>query len=126
MIPLIGALLPVVSSILDKVIPDDAARAEAKEKMQSAMLTQSAEIEKAAASVVLAEANGESWLQRNWRPMIMVWFAILLGMDWFGFRPEYMTESTMANVYDLLKIGIGGYIVSRGAEKGIKVWKDKP
>ena len=78
MIPLIGALLPVVSSILDKVIPDDAARAEAKEKMQSAMLTQSAEIEKAAASVVLAEANGESWLQRNWRPMIMVWVAILL------------------------------------------------
>ncbi len=31
----------------------------------AALLSHSAEIEKAAASVVLAEANGESWLQRN-------------------------------------------------------------
>ena len=28
-------------------------------------------------------------------------------------------------LFDLLQIGIGGYIISRGAEKGIKTWKEK-
>lgn len=125
MLPLLGAILPVVSSVLDKVIPDTESREKAKAEMQISMLSHSAEIEKAAASVVLAEVQGESWLQRNWRPMLMVFFAGIIGADWFGFRPEYMTEETMAEVYSLLKIGIGGYVVSRGAEKGIKVWKDK-
>ena len=29
------------------------------------------------------------------------------------------------DMWSLLQIGIGGYIVSRGAEKGIKTWRDK-
>jgi len=125
MIPIITALLPILGNVLDKVIPDKAAAEKAKNEIASAMLAQSAEIEKAAASIVLAEVNGESWLQRNWRPMLMVFFAGIIGADWFGFRPEYMTEATMQEVYSLLKIGIGGYVLSRGAEKGIKVWKEK-
>ena len=28
--------------------------------------------------VVQAEATGESWLQRNWRPLTMVWFSALI------------------------------------------------
>ena len=31
--------------------------------------------------VVQAEATGESWLQRNWRPLTMVWFSALIGGD---------------------------------------------
>ena len=27
-------------------------------------------------------------------------------------------------MWDLLKIGLGGYVVGRSAEKGIKVWKN--
>jgi hypothetical protein len=69
------------------------------------------------AKVILAEAQGESWLQRNWRPMMMIWFAILLGMYWFGFTPENLSQTTIDHMFTLLQIGIGGYIVGRSGEK---------
>jgi hypothetical protein len=36
-----------------------------------------------------------------------------------------MTEAEYLSVYDLVKIMIGGYVVSRGAEKVIPVVMDK-
>lgn len=69
------------------------------------------------AKVILAEAQGESWLQRNWRPMMMIWFAVLLGMYWFGFTPENLSQTTIDHMFTLLQIGIGGYIVGRSGEK---------
>jgi hypothetical protein len=63
--------------------------------------------------IIVAEAKGESWLQRNWRPISMLTFLVLIiadqtGMLAFRLAPEAWT---------LLQIGIGGYIVSRGVEK---------
>src|SRR4051812_5171849 len=33
------------------------------------------------ASVVIAEAKSESWLARNWRPIIMLEFGVILGYN---------------------------------------------
>lgn len=73
------------------------------------------------ADVVMSEAKGESWLQRNWRPLTMLTFLVLivchyLGVLAFPIAPEMWT---------LLQIGIGGYIASRGAEKIIPHVVDK-
>lgn len=54
----------------------------------------------------------------------MLSFLGLLFLYWFGVQPENMPESVLLAVFDLLKIGIGGYIVGRSVEKGIKVWKN--
>ncbi len=126
MLPLVTALLPLLGSVFDKVLPDDTARNKARDKLAATLLDNSSKIEAAAASVVLAEANGESWLQRNWRPMLMCLFgyiiahnhviAPLFGVPYADMPPQ---------LWDLLKIGIGGYVISRGAEKGIKQWKNK-
>lgn len=69
------------------------------------------------AKVILAEVQGESWLQRNWRPMMMIWFATLLGMYWFGVTPPNMTQETLNSLFTLMEVGIGGYIVGRSGEK---------
>ena len=29
------------------------------------------------------------------------------------------------DMWDLLKLGVGGYVLGRSVEKGVKVWKDK-
>ena len=69
------------------------------------------------AKVILAEAQGESWLQRNWRPLMMVWFAILLGLYWFGLTPPNLSQETINQLFTLMQLGIGGYIIGRSGEK---------
>jgi hypothetical protein len=72
------------------------------------------------ASIILAESQGQSWLQRNWRPLLMCFFALILGWNWivapiFGLKvvlPEF--PDWFGNV---LLVGIGGYIAGRSAEK---------
>lgn len=60
---------------------------------------------------------GESWLQSNWRPLLMVWFSILLGGYWFGFTPETLTPEMAADMFSIVHFGVGGYVVGRSAEK---------
>ena len=74
-------------------------------------------------SIVVAEAQGESWLQRNWRPMLMMLFGIIIFNN-YVFNP-YMREifgvsvimEIPADMWSLLKIGVGGYIPGRSLEK---------
>ena len=121
----LNLLAPVLGKVLDRVIPDKAAKEKAQMELNKALVTHSADIEKAAASVGVAEAKGEGWLQRNWRPLTMISFLVLLFMYWFGIHPENLSDQVIMKLFDLLQIGIGGYIISRGAEKGIKTWKEK-
>lgn len=67
--------------------------------------------------VITAEAKGESWLQRNWRPMVMLFFMILVGAYWFGFVPDNLSSTAIENLFLLVQIGLGGYVVGRSAEK---------
>ena len=46
------------------------------------------------------------------------WLSALFGIDVVMEIPESM--------WGLLKLGVGGYIVGRSAEKGIELWKQKP
>jgi hypothetical protein len=66
---------------------------------------------------VQAEANGESWLQRNWRPLTMVWFSALIGGYWFGYTPDNLSEEAVLSLFGLIKLGLGGYVIGRSAEK---------
>lgn len=130
MIGLISSLLPVVGSVLDRVLPDTVEKDKVKAELQAQMLQHSASIEKAAADVVVAEAKGESWLQRNWRPVTMMSFVTIvvnnyIMVPWLNvFGLPAVALDIPPDMWSLLQIGIGGYIVSRGAEKGIKTWRD--
>lgn len=131
MIGLVSSLLPVVGNVLDRVLPDQVERDKVKAELQAQMLQHSSVIEKAAADVVVAEAKGESWLQRNWRPITMMSFVVIvvnnyIAVPWLQtFGAPAVSLDIPPDMWSLLQIGIGGYIVSRGAEKGIKTWKDK-
>jgi hypothetical protein len=76
------------------------------------------------ASIIRAEATGESWLQRNWRPLTMLAFLVILFLYWFGVEPDGLTQETINAVFRLLQLGIGGYIVGRSVEKGLHTWKN--
>ncbi len=110
-----------IGGILGKYITDKDKVEEFKADALSTILNSESVITEARASIIEAEAKGESWLQRNWRPLTMVSFLGLLGFYWFGFAPQYLIDnpSVVEKVFSLLQIGIGGYIGSRGIEKVI-------
>ena len=82
------------------------------------------ELLKAKREIILSEARGKSWLQSNWRPGMMVLFAGMLLSYWFGYVPHNLSQATLDQLFGLLKIGIGGYVVGRTVEKAIKNYKN--
>lgn len=76
-----------------------------------------AEREAAVAKIITAEVTNGYWLAAVWRPLLMVFFAVLIGARWFGYMPPNMTEAEVLELYGLLKLGIGGYIGGRSLEK---------
>lgn len=73
------------------------------------------------ADIIMTEAKGESWLQKSWRPVTMLTFLCLITMHYFGILAFPIAD----DMWKLLQIGIGGYIVSRGAEKVLPAITDK-
>ena len=122
MFPFLSSLLPVFSKIFERLFPDPVERDKANLEMMKVIQEMDAKIIESKASVVLAEAQG-SWLQRNWRPSMMVLFAGLIVSYWFGWSPNGLTQETINHLFTLLEIGIGGYVVGRSAEKVAKIWK---
>lgn len=58
-----------------------------------------------------------SFLERNWRSWLMVLIMVLIGCSFFGYVPPHFNDPltpTMERFFNLLEIGLGGYIIRRG------------
>jgi hypothetical protein len=77
--------------------------------------------------IIIEEAKGENWLQRNWRPALMATMMFILAWNyaaapiltwisglWDG--PALVVLEFPVDFWDTLKIGLGGYIVGRSGE----------
>jgi len=120
--PLIGGLFAVI----DKAVPDRDEAAKIKARLQEMVLTgQMKEIESAAA-IIVAEAQSESWIARSWRPLLMLLFGVIIANNYLVV-PLFGTPSAdiPPDMWDLLKLGVGGYVLGRSVEKGVRVWKEK-
>ena len=67
---------------------------------------------------VLQEAKGESWLQRNWRPILMV-VCIFIVLNNYVFVPYFGIPSAVLDdhIWNLIELGTGGYFAGRSLEK---------
>ena len=70
---------------------------------------------KAQQAVLTTEASSDSWLTANWRPITMVVFVAVTTLHSLGFIE--MSEVMSMQYFGLVKLGLGGYIASRGIEK---------
>lgn len=125
MIGILSAVLPVVGKVLDRIIPDPEARAKAELEIQTGLLSAESQIVKAAASVIRAEAGG-NWLQRSWRPMLMILFGLIIANNYvivpyvLAFGMFVPSLDIPPGMWALLNVGVGGYVVGRSAEKIFK------
>ena len=76
----------------------------------------------AQASVIVEEVRG-NWLQRSWRPLVMLTFALIVLMGTFVSLPIL---SDTSRFWDLLEIGLGGYIIGRGSEQLVSSLLKRP
>jgi hypothetical protein len=121
----IGDLVKSVGGIIDNVSTTTEEKMAAQAKLneianaftlQLAGLDTQFAVEQA--KVVMSEATSESWLARNWRPILMLTFTYIIAHN-FVIAPIFGLGSLTVpeQMWELLKIGMGGYIFGRSAEK---------
>ena len=113
---LIGTIGGKVLDIVDDVVEDKDEANKLKFQIQRQLIENKSNELESAARIVLAEAQG-SWLQRNWRPLLMVTFAGLVVAHWFGFTAPDIPESVQNSLLNIVMVGVGGYVVGRSGEK---------
>jgi len=119
MLNVLGAVAPMVKTLfstIDKTIDNKADAEKMKQQIQQQLLSGQLKELEAQASIITAEANG-GWLQRNWRPLLMITFAGLVVAHWFGFTAPNIPESVQNSLLNIVMIGVGGYVVGRSGEK---------
>ena len=117
---LIGELFKPVVTLVDDIHTSEEEKFKIKKEMsriQSDVQIKLLDYEKqmviAKSSAITAEANGQSWLQRNWRPITMLTFLGLVVCDSFGLLAFRLADQA----WTLLQIGMGGYVIGRSCEK---------
>ena len=123
-IPILGGLMDMGKQLISSWFPDP--QEADKKQLEFLAIIQSGKLKEleAAASVIVAESKSESWITRSWRPITMLTFVGLVAAHWLGFTAENITDEIVQSLLDIVKVGLGGYMVSRGVEKSITKWKE--
>ena len=106
----VTAALDVGGKLLDKFFPD--ADAEMKGKMNQFLAIFTAQ-----AQIVQAEASSSNWLASSWRPITMLTFVVLIVARWFGWAAPNLAEAEYLKLWDIVQLGLGGYVIGRSVEK---------
>ncbi|CAA0248923.1 conserved hypothetical protein [Tenacibaculum maritimum] len=117
---LTGSVFKEIGNVIDNVITNDEERLKAKEAILTMLMEKGNEIDKFKADIIQAEAKG-NFLQRSWRPILMLLFGFVVLYSKF-IAPAFSLPNAELeqDFWNLLQLGIGGYVVGRSAEKIIK------
>lgn len=125
----LGAITGPLFGVIDKAVTDKDEANRLKQQIQSQLIDSENSLVKAQMQIILAEAQGESWLQRNWRPLLMIVIVAVIANNYllapylgaiFGVGLQLDLPERL---WDLMTIGVGGYVTGRTVEKGISSWQ---
>lgn len=123
---------PLISlglGLLDKFFPDPAKKAEAQVKLLTMQQAGDLKELEAVMQVITTEAKSEHFIVAAWRPITMLTFVFIIANNYILypylslFWDAAPSLTIPPDMWDLLKLGLGGYVVGRSVEKGIKNWK---
>jgi len=114
----------IASAFTGEITAEDKAKLLGQaQKAESQAREAQVELAKAQTAVITAEAKGESWLQRNWRPLTMLSFVFIIVNNYILypyitlFGGQAVALEIPPDMWKLLTIGIGGYTAFRSIEK---------
>src|SRR2546430_15635122 len=81
----------LVNDVIGRFVPDPAQKLALQQQLlaaQAALQTQAlalqSQVVDAQSRIITAEATGASWLERDWRPLLMLFFAVIVGFAVFN------------------------------------------
>ena len=102
-----------IGDIVNRLSVSSKEKQKIQEEIQSLVYRYKSELVREQSAAVGEEARG-NWLQRSWRPLVMLVFALIVLVGTFTTLPIL---SDTSRFWDLLEIGLGGYVVGRSGEK---------
>ena len=112
-----GTLVKDLLGGLDKLFTSKEEKIKAENVIKQILIEKQLELQKMQTEIIVTEAKG-NWLQRSWRPMLMLAFGFIVIYVKFLAPVFNLTIPELEiEFWELLKIGIGGYVVGRSAEK---------
>lgn len=120
---LVKPIADTVNNVIDKFVPDKNESMRLKfELVNQLEKTARTEVENRM-KVIIAEAQGKSWMQRNWRPILMLSIVAMVINNYIlvpyfsAFGLPIQILSLPDKLFNLMEIGVGGYVIGRSAEK---------
>jgi hypothetical protein len=117
LLPILGQIGKTVAGNLFPDPKDEIERQRVTNEVNLAVLAQAGAIERAASENIKTEAASQHWLAANWRPLTMVTFVVLIVARWFGYAAPELAPEEYLKLWDIVELGIGGYVVGRSVEK---------
>jgi len=142
MIPIIGDLISKVvdtgANMIKSYFPPDLTP-EQKAKLEAGIQAYQLEMNKELneysktiiqeqSKIIQSEAKSDSWIAKNWRPITMLVFVFIVANNYIFFPyislfgGSATTLQIPPDMWDLLKLGLGGYVVGRSVEKTVQAY----
>jgi|TARA_B100000780_G_scaffold274408_1_gene239395 hypothetical protein len=112
-----GSVVKELLEGLDNLFTSKEEKIHAQNVIKQILIQKQLELQKMQTDIIITEAKG-NWLQRSWRPILMMAFGFIVIYVKF-IAPVFTLPipDLELEFWELLKIGIGGYVVGRSAEK---------
>lgn len=112
-----GGLVKDLLGGLDKLFTSKEEKIKAENVIKQILIEKQLELQKMQTEIIVTEAKG-NWLQRSWRQILMLAFGFIVIYVKFIAPLFNLTTPELENEFwNLLQLGIGGYVIGRSAEK---------
>lgn len=119
-----GSVVKDLMSGLDKLFTSKEEKILAENAIKQILIQKQLELQKMQTEIIVTEAKG-NWLQRSWRPILMLAFGfIVIYVKFFAPLFDLRIPELENEFWNLLQIGIGGYVIGRSGEKMVRSYSE--
>lgn len=121
-----GDAVKGVTDLVGQFVEDKDKANELETAIKNKLIGLEQEVVKAQRDTIVAEANSQSFIARNWRPIMMLTFVFIIANNYILFPYVQLFGGTALELeipdamWSLLKIGVGGYVMGRSGEKMVE------
>lgn len=126
--PIVDTVVSSLSNLIDNFFPSEVDKAKAALLKAQVITEMNTGIQKQIDSqvqVIVAEAQSANPLTSGWRPIMMLTFTAIVANNYilYPYLSAFWHGAPMLilppDMWDLLKIGVGGYVIGRSVEKAV-------